>query len=60
MHLSGKVRAFSAKDPNVLMDTGISSEVLLVLMRLLKKYLMDDSVEMIDMASQALRVSLLK
>ncbi|XP_073048585.1 serine/threonine-protein kinase ATM isoform X10 [Primulina eburnea] len=42
-------------DTNIHADTGISEEALLVLMRLLKKYLMDDSVEIIDMASQALR-----
>ncbi|KZV34741.1 serine/threonine-protein kinase ATM [Dorcoceras hygrometricum] len=45
-------------ETNILADTGISEEALLVLMRLLKKYLMDDSVEIIDMASQVLRVSL--
>ncbi|KAL0315150.1 UNVERIFIED_CONTAM: Serine/threonine-protein kinase ATM [Sesamum calycinum] len=55
VHVSGMVRAASAADPNIHMVTGVSNEVLLVLLRLLKKYLMDDSVEMIDMASQALR-----
>ncbi|KAH6798041.1 Serine/Threonine-kinase ATM-like protein [Perilla frutescens var. hirtella] len=53
--VSGTVNAVSAKDSGVRMDTRMSSEALLVLMRLLKKYLMDDSVEIIDMASQALR-----
>ncbi|GFP92353.1 serine/threonine-protein kinase atm [Phtheirospermum japonicum] len=52
VHVSGTVKAM---DPNIHTDTAMSSEVLLVLMRLLKKYLMDDSVEMIDLASQALR-----
>ncbi|KAI3454494.1 hypothetical protein Pfo_011157 [Paulownia fortunei] len=55
VHVSGTVKAVSAADPNIHMDTGMSNEVLLVFMRLLKKYLMDDSVEMIDLASQALR-----
>lgn len=47
------------KESNIHMDTRISNENLLILMRLLKKYLMDDSVEIIDLASQALQVSLL-
>ncbi|XP_022845090.1 serine/threonine-protein kinase ATM isoform X2 [Olea europaea var. sylvestris] len=52
---SGLVNAISPADPNFCMDTGLSEELLLVLMRLLKKYLMDESVEMIDMTSQAFR-----
>lgn len=55
-HLPGAHAPVSRTD----MDTRMSNEDLLVLMRLLKKYLMDDSVEIIDMASQALQVSLLK
>ncbi|XP_073284364.1 serine/threonine-protein kinase ATM isoform X12 [Primulina huaijiensis] len=47
--------AIGMAETNIHADTGISEEALLVLMRLLKKYLMDDSVEIIDMASQALR-----
>ena len=47
------------KESNIHMDTRISNDNLLILMRLLKKYLMDDSVEIIDLASQALQVSLL-
>lgn len=39
------------------MDTCISEELLVVLMKFLKKYLMDDSVKIVDMASQTLRVS---
>ncbi|GER56830.1 serine/threonine-protein kinase ATM [Striga asiatica] len=54
-HVSGLANAVKAADPNICTDTAMCSEVLLVLMRLLKKYLMDDSVEMIDLASQALR-----
>lgn len=55
--MSGKIKASSSADPNIHIDTGMSDEVLVVLMRLLKKYLMDESVEMIDMTSRALRVS---
>lgn len=57
-HVSGTVKAVSAMDLSIHIDTGMSNEVLLVLMRLLMKYLMDDSAEIIDMASQALRVSM--
>lgn len=39
------------------MVTGISDEILMAILKLLKKYLMDDSVKIIDMTSQALRVS---
>lgn len=39
------------------MDSGLSEELLIAVMQLLKKYLMDESVEIIEMASQALRVS---
>ena len=41
------------------MDSGLSEELLVAVMKLLKKYLMDESVEIIEMASHALRVSLL-
>lgn len=57
VHVSRTVNAVSAKGSCIHMDTRMSDEALLVLIRLLKKYLMDDSVEIIDMASQALRVS---
>lgn len=39
------------------MDTGISEELMIALLKLLKKYLMDDSVKIVDVTSQALRVS---
>ncbi|KAL8457793.1 hypothetical protein ACS0TY_035608 [Phlomoides rotata] len=55
VHVSGTVKAVSPMDSSIHIDTGMSNEVLLALMRLLMKYLMDDSVEIIDMASQALR-----
>lgn len=40
------------------MDTSLSEELLVMLLKLLKKYLMDDSVKIVDMTSQALRVIL--
>ncbi|KAM3319089.1 serine/threonine-protein kinase ATM isoform X3 [Capsicum chacoense] len=40
---------------NFHLGAGISDELLVAIMRLLKKYLMDDSVKIIDIASQALR-----
>ncbi|KAK4479334.1 hypothetical protein RD792_014846 [Penstemon davidsonii] len=55
VHISGTTKAVGVADLNTHMYTGMSDEVLLVLMRLLKKYLMDESVEMIDMTSYALR-----
>lgn len=58
-HELGTVKVVSAMDSSIHIDTGMSNEVLLALMRLLMKYLMDDSVDIIDMASQALRVSML-
>jgi ataxia telangiectasia mutated family protein len=39
------------------MVTGISEELLIAILKVLKKYLMDDSVKILDMTSQALRVS---
>lgn len=40
------------------LQTGIPEELLLAVLRLLKKYLMDDSVVIVEVTSQALRVSL--
>lgn len=40
------------------MDACLSEEHLVVLMKILMKYVMDDSVKIVDMASQTLRVSL--
>ena len=39
------------------LDMGTSEELLISLMKFLKKYLMDDSVKIINIASQTLRVS---
>ncbi|KAI9173943.1 hypothetical protein LWI28_009144 [Acer negundo] len=41
---------------NFNMDTGISEELLVALLKVLKKCLMDDSVEIVDMTSRTLRV----
>ncbi|KFK34114.1 hypothetical protein AALP_AA5G103600 [Arabis alpina] len=47
-HNSGsKVRSFT--------ENGISDETLIVLLKILKKYLLDDSVKIIDVTSQTLR-----
>ncbi|KAL5544201.1 hypothetical protein UlMin_007985 [Ulmus minor] len=40
---------------NFQMDTGICEDLLIALLKLLKKYLMDDSVKIVNMTSQALR-----
>lgn len=51
------IESKSLHDHNFHLGMSISDELLVAIMRLLKKYLMDDSVKIIDMASQALRVS---
>ncbi|KAG6746015.1 hypothetical protein POTOM_050526 [Populus tomentosa] len=40
---------------NFNMDTGVSEELLIALLKLLMKYLMDDSVRIVDLTSQSLR-----
>ncbi|XP_011028561.1 PREDICTED: serine/threonine-protein kinase ATM [Populus euphratica] len=40
---------------NFNMDTGVSEELLITLLKLLMKYLMDDSVRIVDLTSQSLR-----
>ncbi|KAL9337902.1 hypothetical protein Peur_069671 [Populus x canadensis] len=40
---------------NFNMDTGVSEELLIALLKLLMKYLMDDSVRIVDFTSQSLR-----
>ncbi|MED6180994.1 hypothetical protein PIB30_015217 [Stylosanthes scabra] len=44
-----------AVDMNSSIDTCLSKELLVVVLKFLKKYLMDDSVKIVDMASQTLR-----
>lgn len=50
----------NASDLNFQLGIGISEELLVALLKVLKKYLMDDSVEIIDMTSKTLRVSPLR
>nr|CAD1842809.1 unnamed protein product [Ananas comosus var. bracteatus] len=44
-----------SKEAKFYTDTGVSEELLADLLRLLKKYLLDDSVKTVDVASQTLR-----
>ncbi|KAK9278063.1 hypothetical protein L1049_027621 [Liquidambar formosana] len=55
MHVCRPINHNGAAEINFRTNTSISEELLIALMRLLKKYLMDDSVMIIDMTSQALR-----
>lgn len=57
MHVCRPLYSDGGSGFNFLMDSGLSEELLIAVMQLLKKYLMDESVEIIEMASQALRVS---
>ncbi|KAH9776171.1 serine/threonine-protein kinase ATM [Citrus sinensis] len=45
----------SASEFNFHLDAGISEELLIAVLKILKKYLMDDSVQIVDMTSQTLR-----
>lgn len=47
----------SATEFNFHLDAGISEELLIAVLKFLKKYLMDDSVQIVDMTSQTLWVS---
>lgn len=47
---------FASKEDKLSSDYGISDDVLVGLLKLLKTYLSDESVEIIDAASQTLRV----
>lgn len=54
-HFCPQLHPENSTEVNFRMDTIISEELLVSLMRLLKKYLMDDSVKIIDMASQTIQ-----
>lgn len=55
-HLPGdRSRQSSAIAINYHIDTRISEELLIEIMKLFKKYIMDDSVEIINLTSQALK-----
>ncbi|KAA8540818.1 hypothetical protein F0562_024781 [Nyssa sinensis] len=55
IHVCRPLNPDSATEICYYMDTGICEELLIALMKLLKKFLMDDSVEIIDVTSQVLR-----
>lgn len=57
MHSNQSINNGSTTEVNFHTDAGISEELLISLLKVLKKYLMDDSVEIVDMTSQTLRVS---
>lgn len=48
----------SASEIDFKIETGISEDLLVELLKHLKRYLMDDSVKIVDMTSQVLQVSL--
>ncbi|XP_010663180.1 serine/threonine-protein kinase ATM isoform X4 [Vitis vinifera] len=54
IHVCRPIHHDSGAEISFPLDTSISEELLLALMRLLKKYLMDDSVKIIDLTSQTL------
>ena len=58
MHVCGAVGQSGISETNFKLDTVIPDELSVALIRILKKYLMDDSVKIIDLSSQTLRVSL--
>lgn len=58
IHVYQPISHDSSTEVKFQMDTGLSEELVVALLKLLKKYLMDDSVKIVDMTSQALRVSL--
>lgn len=58
IHVCRPINHDSSIEVKFQMDTGLSEELLVTLLKLLKKYLMDDSVKIVDMTSQALRVIL--
>lgn len=47
----------ASKEDKLCSDYGISDDILVELLKLLKTYLSDESVEIIDVTSQTLRVS---
>ncbi|CAK7328913.1 unnamed protein product [Dovyalis caffra] len=55
MKVCQPMRITNPMEGNFNMDTGVSEELLIALLKLLMKYLMDDSVRIVDMTSQSLR-----
>lgn len=58
VHVRRPLNSDTSGDNNFHIETGISEELLTAVMGLLKKYLMDNSVHIIDMSSQLLRAIL--
>lgn len=54
MHVQGPISHNGASE---IMGSSVSEELLIALLKVLKKYLMDDSVKIVDITSQTLRVS---
>ncbi|KAK9073522.1 hypothetical protein SSX86_007846 [Deinandra increscens subsp. villosa] len=54
-HVCGTLYSDGGSGFNFHTDSGLSEELLIEVMQLLKKYLMDESAEIIELASQALR-----
>ncbi|XP_022767135.1 serine/threonine-protein kinase ATM isoform X5 [Durio zibethinus] len=55
MHVCGPISHSGSSEIIFSMDTGISEELLIALLKVLKKYLMDDSVKIVDITSQTLQ-----
>ncbi|KAJ7956242.1 Serine/threonine-protein kinase ATM [Quillaja saponaria] len=55
MHAGQSIKFDKAIEVSSNIDIGISEELLIALLKILKKYLMDDSVKIVDVTSQALR-----
>ncbi|KAJ8427338.1 hypothetical protein Cgig2_030603 [Carnegiea gigantea] len=55
IHVFGAVGLSGTSETNFKLDTVTSDELLVALIRILKKYLMDDSVKIVDLSSQTLR-----
>ncbi|XP_038683516.1 serine/threonine-protein kinase ATM isoform X2 [Tripterygium wilfordii] len=55
MHVCGPMDQDGPSEFKLHMETVVSEELLVALMKILKKYLMDDSVKIVDLTSQALR-----
>ncbi|GAV63786.1 PI3_PI4_kinase domain-containing protein/FAT domain-containing protein/FATC domain-containing protein, partial [Cephalotus follicularis] len=55
MHVCRPINHDSAIEINCSIDTGISEDLLIALLKVLKKYLMDDSVYTVDITSRTLR-----
>ncbi|KAG7021451.1 Serine/threonine-protein kinase ATM [Cucurbita argyrosperma subsp. argyrosperma] len=58
IHIFRPVVNSSASEIDFKIETGISEDLLIELLKHLKRYLMDDSVKIVDMTSQVLQVSL--